>query len=611
MAKKNAAKENAPYKKGDVLTVKIEDIGNDGEGIGKVDGYTLFVKDAVIGDLVKVSVMKSKKNYAYAHLDEVIEASDCRVEPPCPVSKACGGCQIQNMAYEKQLEFKQNKVRNNIVRLGGFDGDFIDGIMEPIISMDTTHFRYRNKAQFPIGTGKDGQPIAGFYAGRTHAIIPVEDCLLGTEENKEILEIVLDHMKKYGIPAYDETTGKGLMRHVLIRKGFISGEIMVCLVVNAKGGKAGKSNTSGNNNDAKTSALFLKGQDELVSRLSKISGMKSISVNINNEKTNVILGREVHVIWGEEAISDTLCGINFRISPLSFYQVNPVQTDKLYTTAVSYAGLTGKETVWDLYCGIGTITLSMAKKAGHVYGVEVIPQAIDNARDNAKNNNIGNATFYVGKAEEVLPDFYNGKLEGEKSQNGDIGASDSEDTAGSRARALHPDVIVVDPPRKGCDIACLETMLKMSPDRIVYVSCDSATLARDLRILVDGGYELKKVRPCDMFPNTVHVETVCLLSKLHEAKHHINVKVDMDELDLTSAEAKATYKEIEEWVQEHYGFHVTDLNIAQVKQKHGIIERENYNKPKSENSRQPGCPEEKVKAIEDALRHFQMISDEL
>ncbi|WP_051197597.1 23S rRNA (uracil(1939)-C(5))-methyltransferase RlmD [Butyrivibrio sp. MB2005] len=514
MAKKNAAKENAPYKKGDVLTVKIEDIGNDGEGIGKVDGYTLFVKDAVIGDLVKVSVMKSKKNYAYAHLDEVIEASDCRVEPPCPVSKACGGCQIQNMAYEKQLEFKQNKVRNNIVRLGGFDGDFIDDIMEPIIGMDTTHFRYRNKAQFPIGTGKDGQPIAGFYAGRTHAIIPVEDCLLGTEENKEILEIVLDHMKKHGIPAYDEATGKGLMRHVLIRKGFTSGEIMVCLVVNARGGKAAKNNTSANNSDAKTSAQFLKGQDELVSRLSKISGMKSISVNINNEKTNVILGREVHVIWGEGAISDTLCGINFRISPLSFYQVNPVQTDKLYTTAVSYAGLTGKETVWDLYCGIGTITLSMAKKAGHVYGVEVIPQAIDNARDNAKNNGITNATFYVGKAEEVLPDFYNGKLDGEKSQNGDFGASDSEDTAGSRARALHPDVIVVDPPRKGCDIVCLETMLKMSPDRIVYVSCDSATLARDLRILVDGGYELKKVRPCDMFPNTVHVETVVLLTNI-------------------------------------------------------------------------------------------------
>ncbi len=530
MAKKNAAKENAPYKKGDILTVKIEDIGNDGEGIGKVDGYTLFVKDAVIGDLVRASVMKSKKNYAYAHLDEVIEASPYRVEPLCPVSRACGGCQIQNLSYAKQLEFKRNKVRNNIVRLGGFDPQFIDGIMEPVIGMTAdnvdvakdeqsipAHFRYRNKAQFPIGTGKDGNPIAGFYAGRTHAIIPVEDCLLGTEENKEILEIVLDHMKKHGIPAYDETTGKGVMRHVLIRKGFKSGEIMVCLVINYTDGKPGKNKAYRENNDAKAVIRLFKGQDELIGKLSKISGIKSISVNINNEKTNVILGREVHVIWGEESISDTLCGINFRISPLSFYQVNPVQTDKLYTTAVSYAGLTGKETVWDLYCGIGTITLSMAKKAGHVYGVEVIPQAIDNARDNAGNNGITNATFYVGKAEEVLPDFYDGKLEGEKRQNDDIEATDSEDTAGSRARALHPDVIVVDPPRKGCDIACLETMLKMSPDRIVYVSCDSATLARDLRILVDGGYELKKVRPCDMFPNTVHVETVCLLTKVEHS----------------------------------------------------------------------------------------------
>ncbi|WP_051209253.1 23S rRNA (uracil(1939)-C(5))-methyltransferase RlmD [Butyrivibrio sp. WCD3002] len=607
MSKKSTAKENTPYKKGDVLTVKIEDIGNDGEGIGKVNGYTLFVKDAVIGDLVKVSIMKSKKNYAYAHLDEVIEASDCRVEPPCPVSKACGGCQIQNMAYEKQLEFKQNKVRNNIVRLGGFDGDFIDGIMKPIIGMDISHFRYRNKAQFPIGTGKDGQPIAGFYAGRTHAIIPVEDCLLGTEENKEILEIVLDHMKKYGISAYDETTGKGVMRHVLIRKGFTSGEIMVCLVVNAKDGKAGKSNASGNNSDPKTAVQFLKGQDELVSRFSKISGMKSISVNINNEKTNVILGREVHVIWGEEAISDTLCGINFRISPLSFYQVNPVQTDKLYTTAVSYAGLTGKETVWDLYCGIGTITLSMAKKAGHVYGVEVIPQAIDNARDNAKNNGITNATFYVGKAEEVLPDFYDGKLDGGKSQNGDMGASDSEDTAaGSRAKALHPDVIVVDPPRKGCDIACLETMLKMSPDRIVYVSCDSATLARDLRILVDGGYELKKVRPCDMFPNTVHVETVTLLSH-QQIKKSVAIDYTPDGSYMDNINKHATYKEINEYVLEKYGFRLHSAYIAQVKREMGIEMGENYNLSKSDDYEPRQVTPEKREAIIDALKHFNMI----
>ncbi|MCR5657237.1 MAG: 23S rRNA (uracil(1939)-C(5))-methyltransferase RlmD [Butyrivibrio sp.] len=506
MAKKVSG---APYNKGDVLTVKIEDIGNDGEGIGKIDGYTLFIKDAVIGDTIKASVMKSKKNYAYAHLDQVIEASPYRVTPKCPVSRACGGCQIQNMSYEKQLEFKRNKVRNNIVRLGGFEADFIDSIMEPAIGMDgDTCYRYRNKAQFPIGTDKNGELIAGFYAGRTHAIIPVEDCLLGIKENRAILNAVLSHMKKYGIKAYDEVSGKGLVRHVLIRKGFTSSELMVCLVLNCSKAKE-----------------YIPKQNELVDVLNKIKGMKSISVNINTKKTNVILGDEVHTIWGQDAITDTLCGIEFSISPLSFYQVNPVQVEKLYNIAVNYAGLTGKETVWDLYCGIGTISLSMAKKAKHVYGVEVIPQAIDNARDNAKKNNITNATFYVGKAEEVLPDFYSGKLVDKNvdknlfaEENVDNTPASEEKPGDSRKAALHPEVIVVDPPRKGCDKDCLDTMLKMSPDRIVYVSCDSATLARDLRILADGGYTLQKVRPVDMFPHTVHVETVVLLSKLHEAK---------------------------------------------------------------------------------------------
>ncbi len=564
------------YKKDDLLTVEITDIGNDGEGIGKIDGYTLFIKDAVIGDKVKAKIMKAKKNYAYAHLEEVITPSKDRVKPRCPIARQCGGCQIQNMSYESQLRFKQSKVRNNIVRLGGFDEKEIDSIMEPIIGMDDP-FKYRNKAQFPVGKDKNGKVVTGFYAGHSHNIIPNTDCIIGVPDNKEILEIIIAHMEKNHIEPYDEVTGKGLVRHILIRKGFVSGQLMVCLVVNYK-------------NKNNTESIYIKNQDELISKLSSIDGMTSISVSINIEKTNVIMGTEIHTIWGQDTIKDTLCGLEFNISPLSFYQVNPVQTEKLYGQAIEYAGLTGNETVWDLYCGIGTITLSMSKKAKQVYGVEIIPQAIDDANDNAARNNISNAKFYVGKAEEVLPDFYEKESEKDSSSN-----------------ALHPDVIVVDPPRKGCDQMCLDTMLKMAPNRIVYVSCDSATLARDLRILCDGGYKLEHVRPCDMFPMSVHVETVCLLSKLHEAKHHINVKVDMDELDLTSAEAKATYKEIEEWVQEHYGFHVTNLNIAQVKQKHGIIERENYNKPKSENSRQPGCPEEKAKAIEDAMRHFQMI----
>lgn len=580
----------AGYKKDDILTVDITDIGNDGEGIGKINGYTLFIKDAVIGDKVKAKIMKAKKNYAYAHLEDVIEPSKHRIAPKCPVARQCGGCQIQSMSYERQLEFKQNKVRNNIIRLGGFDAEIVDSVMKPIIGMDEP-WEYRNKAQFPVGCDKEGKIVTGFYAGRSHNIIPMTSCCIGVKENEEIMEIIRSHMIDNHVRSYDEVSGKGLVRHVLIRKGFTSGEIMVCLVINYRAASGASKKAKAGAGGAQVE--YIGGQKALVEKLSKVKGMSSISVSINTEKTNVIMGLEVHTIWGKDTISDTLCGLKFEISPLSFYQVNPVQTKKLYEQAIEYASLTGKETVWDLYCGIGTITLSMAKTAGRVYGIEVIPEAIEDAKRNAERNGIFNAEFYCGKAEEVLPEFY------EKKRKTAVGGDDGS--------SLHPDVIVVDPPRKGCDFVCLETMLKMQPERIVYVSCDSATLARDLRILADGGYEIKAIRPCDMFPWTVHVETVCLLSKLHEAKHHINVKVDMDELDLTSAEAKATYKEIEEWVQEHYGFHVTNLNIAQVKQKYRIIERENYNKPKTENSRQPGCPEEKVKAIEDALRNFKMI----
>ena len=486
----------AGYKKDDILTVDITDIGNDGEGIGKINGYTLFIKDAVIGDKVKVKIMKAKKNYAYAHLEEVIEPSKHRIEPKCPVARQCGGCQIQSMSYERQLEFKQNKVRNNIVRLGGFDAEFVDSVMKPIIGMDEP-WEYRNKAQFPVGCDKEGKIVTGFYAGRSHNIIPMTSCCIGVKENEEIMEIVRSHMIDNHVRSYDEVSGKGLVRHVLIRKGFASGEIMVCLVINYRA-------ASGTSKKAKAGAggaqvEYIGGQKALVEKLSKVKGMSSISVSINTEKTNVIMGLEVHTVWGKDTISDTLCGLKFEISPLSFYQVNPVQTKKLYEQAIEYAALTGKETVWDLYCGIGTITLSMAKTAGRVYGIEVIPEAIEDAKRNAERNGISNAEFYCGKAEEVLPEFYEKKRK--TVSGGDDGSS------------LHPDVIVVDPPRKGCDFVCLETMLKMQPERIVYVSCDSATLARDLRILADGGYEIKAIRPCDMFPWTVHVEVVSLLQK--------------------------------------------------------------------------------------------------
>ncbi len=496
--------EAMDFQKNDTVTVTIEDMDSDGQGIGKADGFTLFVKDAVVGDVVEARILKNKKTYAYAKTEKVLAPSPFRVEPKCPYHRQCGGCQIQALSYEKQLEFKQEKIRNNLIRIGGFSPEDVDACMEPILGMEHP-FRYRNKAQHPVGRDREGRAIAGFYAGRTHTIVANTDCLLGAEENRQILEILLDHMDRYGISAYDERTGSGLVRHILIRKGFASGEIMVCLVLNKKVTKASCSRL-------RTDGFFQR-QEEFLQRLSEIEGMTSVSVSINTEQTNVILGREIYTIWGQPTISDTIhvrdmslpgCPftgqkLEFSISPLSFYQVNPLQTEKLYSLALAYAGLTGRETVWDLYCGIGTISLFLAQKAKWVCGVEVIPQAIEDAKENAARNGITNASFFVGKAEEVLPGFY---------------AGSAEVAAGEQMR--HPDVIVVDPPRKGCDSACLATMLQMRPEKIVYISCDSATLARDLKVLCGGGeYKVEKVRGVDMFAQGVHVETCVLLSKLN------------------------------------------------------------------------------------------------
>lgn len=473
-------------KKNDIIELTIEDMGVDGEGIGKHEGMAFFVKDALIGDVIKARVTKLKKNYGYARVEEILRPSVCRVEPKCALHKRCGGCQIQAMDYEAQLQFKQSKVRGNLIRIGGFDEAFVDEIMLPVVGMEMP-YRYRNKAQFPIGKDREGNIIAGFYASRTHSIIPVEDCMLGVPENKDVLDCVLSYMRENSVEPYDETNGKGLVRHVLVRYGFTTKELMVCLIINGK---------------------QLPKQQDLIDRLCKIDGMTSISVNRNMKNTNVILGDVTETIWGQAYITDyihlrsaeefalTDTAIAYRISPQSFYQVNPIQTEKLYSLALDYAGLTGKETVWDLYCGIGTISLFLAQRAGKVYGVEIVPQAIEDAKNNAKLNGITNAEFFVGKAEEVLPEFY-----------------ERESKNGIEADMLHPDVIVVDPPRKGCDEKCLETMIKMQPERMVYVSCDSATLARDLRILCDGGYELKKVRAVDQFGHTTHVETVCQLMR--------------------------------------------------------------------------------------------------
>ena len=451
--------------KNQLVTVKIEDMTESGEGIGKVDGYTLFLKDAVIGDVVEAKVIKAKKTYGYARVMEVKEASPCRVEPRCPVAGPCGGCQLQAMSYESQMEWKRKKVREHLIRIGGME----DPKVLPVLGMEDP-WEYRNKAQFPVGRDKNGEIVAGFYAARSHRIVETERCFLGSPVNEEILGIVKRWMKENQVEPYDEESGRGLVRHVLIRESEKTGQIMVCLVINGKRVPAG---------------------DRLVETLRETPGMTSISLNVNQERTNVILGKQLVPLFGPLAIEDRIGENRYRISPLAFYQVNKRQTEVLYRTALKYAGLTGEETVWDLYCGTGTISLFLARKAKMVYGVEIVPEAIENARENAALNGITNAEFFVGKAEEVLPEKY-------------------------REGTARADVIVVDPPRKGCERELLETIVRMQPERIVYVSCDSAILARDVKVLGEGGYRMVEGQPVDMFPMSGHVECVVLMSRVEK-----------------------------------------------------------------------------------------------
>lgn len=549
----------ASYKKGEMITVDITDFGENGEGIGKTDAFTWFIKDTVIGDKVIAKVMKTKKSYGYARLDSIVKESPDRIEAKCQVARSCGGCTLQSLDYSAELRLKQNKVENHLKRIGGFDLSNVE--IEDIIGMEEP-IRYRNKSQFPFGR-KNGKNITGYFAGRTHSIVEFDDCIIGIGENKTVLNTVLDFMEKYSVDAYNEEDGSGIVRHVLIRKGFATGELMVCIVINA-------------NN--------LPNSDKLVESLCSALGndLKSVSININKKNTNVILGERTVTLYGNGYIEDYIGDVKFRISPQSFYQVNPVQTKKLYSKALEYAALTGKETVWDMYCGIGTISLFLAKSAKFVYGVEIVDAAIQNARENAKLNNIENVKFFVGKAEEVITGEY---------ENGNI-------------RDI--DVIVVDPPRKGLDKLAIDTMLKLLPKRIVYVSCDSSTLARDLKLLCEKEYELKKLTVVDQFARSYHVETVALLSKLDVDKH-IDVEIKLDELDLTSAESKASYAQIKEYILEKFDLKVSTLYIAQIKKKCGIVLREHYNKSKKEKQLIPQCTPEKEEAIIDALRHFKMI----
>ncbi len=472
------------------IVLTIEDFTREGEGLGKYQGFPFFVKDTVIGDKVRVSITKLKKNYGYARLIEILKPSPDRVEPACPVARQCGGCKIQQLSYEKQLEFKWKQVASCMKRIGGFAE--IEKLMEPVYGMDHP-WHFRNKAQFPIGTDRTGNPVAGFYAGRTHTIIPNTACLIQAEVNQEILETILQYMKENRVAAYDEKRHQGLVRHVLTRVGFVTGQIMVCLVVNGHAGQ-------------------LVNLNYLIDKLAQISGMTSIVVNTNKDKTNRILGSECKTVWGKDYIEDKIGDIRYQIGPLSFFQVNPMQTRVLYGKALEYAALSGRETVWDLYCGIGTISLFLAQKARQVYGVEVVPEAVEDARRNARLNHIENVTFYVGRAEDVV---YR-----------ECEAADPDDFHDKK----HPEVIVVDPPRKGCDQTLLSTMLAMAPDRIIYVSCDPGTLARDCRILCAENYEIKKVAVVDQFGHSCHVEVVSLLQRMSNTRERtITLDVEMED----------------------------------------------------------------------------------
>ena len=574
MNKKVKSEKNLNLKKNQEVSLTIEDFTKEGEGLGKYQGFPLFVKDTVIGDEVKVSITKLKKNYGYARLVELIKPSEDRVTPLCPVARQCGGCKLQQISYDKQLHFKKGLVEGCLTRIGGFEKEDIEQKMEPVYGMEEP-WHYRNKAQFPVGYDKEGNLVAGFYAGRTHSIVANTNCAIQAKVTHPIVEKVLTYMRENKISAYDEKNHSGLIRHILTRVGFTTGEIMVCLIVNG-------------------TAKQLKNINKLVDKLKEIEGMTSIIVNTNTDKTNKILGLHCETVWGQDYIEDYIGDIKYQIGPLSFYQVNPQQTKVLYSKALEYADLKGQELVWDLYCGIGTISLFLAQKAKQVYGVEIIKEAIDDARRNATLNHMDNVEFFVGKAEEIVPAQY------EKT-------------------GIHPDVIVVDPPRKGCDAALLNTMLDMAPERIVYVSCDPATLARDLKILCAEKYTLEKVAVVDQFSHSVHVETVVLLSH-KKPDGHINVKVEfgegegkvpLDDIAQRAEEYKpkerVTYKMIKEYIEAKYGFKVHTAYIAEVKRDLGLPM---YDAPNAvEELKQPRKhpTAEKVEAIKDALKHFEVI----
>lgn len=489
----------AEIKKNDIYPVDIVDISDEGLGIGHINGMTVFVKDTAIGDVAEVRVVKVKKNLCFGRLEKLITPSGYREEPVCPVSRQCGGCTLQHITYEKELEIKKNRVLGCLQRIGKIENpeqylDDIHGMTEVSLGYagskndsdknQTPYLRYRNKMQFPVGSDNNGKTVTGFYAGRTHFIIPIDDCVIGHEVNRFITRAICKWADDKGVSVYDEESGKGIIRHILTRIGFSTGQLMVTLVINSS--------------DIPDQNGFISILKSSVADYNKEKNdnlnLTSVALNINKKNTNKIMGDKTKYIYGNEYIEDYIGDVKFRISAASFYQVNPVQTKLLYDKALEYAALTGKEKVWDMYCGIGTISLFLAKKAKKVFGVEIVPQAIENAVENAELNGIDNTEFFVGKAEDVVTGLYDQSLLTGK-------------------KDYRADVVVVDPPRKGCDEKLLETLVKMAPERLVYVSCNPATLARDIKILTDFGFSLSKFSIHDQFPRGMNIETVCLMTR--------------------------------------------------------------------------------------------------
>lgn len=543
-------------KKNETITLEITGMTAEGNGVGRSgDGMAVFVPLTAVGDVIDCKIVKVTKSYAYGIIDRIIAPSPDRTESGCPVSAKCGGCTFRHMSYSAELAVKDKLVRDAFLRLGGFS----DIPFEDICGGDEDF--YRNKAQYPVAE-QNGKLICGFYSKRSHRVVPFTDCRLQPKVFGDITSECLRLANEKNIPAYSEENGSGVLRHIYIRRGFHSGEIMVCFVVKDKSRRDDFSRIAKKLSD-------------------RFGDIKSVILNVNPKNTNVIMGTENITLYGSDEITDILCGKTITLSPMSFYQVNTAQAERLYRCGMDYAELTGNETVLDLYCGAGTIGLAFSDKAKKIIGCEIVPEAIENAKKNAELNKVKNAEFYCGDA---------GELAAKLADEGTV-----------------PDIAVIDPPRKGCEKLTLDSLVRMSPAKIVMISCNPATAARDAKYLAENGYSLKKARAFDLFPRTGHIETVVLLSKGEIESKKVRVEFSLEDMDMSGFQKGATYGQIKKYVKEQTGLSVSSLYIAQVKQKCGIIERENYNKAKSDGAKQPKCPPDKERAIMEALEHFRMI----